>query len=452
MGFSLVGIEYSLKKERGGFLQSAWRSECRQRRERLKNLYPEGIFLFPSTEKHFRNSDVLHPYRAESFLFYFTAWEQPDSLLVLSPEGSTLFTAERDAHQELWEGPMPGLEGAKALGIDRVLPWGEFEKELPSLLNKHPDWFYHWGSASVLDRFFSKFLGSFQGRKDYHLRDSWRAAGELRLFKSEIEKAVMKESCSISATMHRELMSWVKPGMSEKAVEGWIEAFLKAHGCERLAYPSIVAGGMHATFLHYHRNHSLLKGSELLLVDAGGEWNGYAADITRTFPLGEDWTEAQGQLYDLVLLAQQQAFKKIQKGHSLADLHQAVRETFAEGLLKLGFWNASDSVEKILSEQLDRSYYPHGTSHWLGMDVHDVGQGRDSKNRPRPLEPGMVFTVEPGLYIPLEDLQAPEVFRGIGIRIEDDLCLTEEGYENWTFFAPKEREEVCSLRRRALSS
>lgn len=434
-------------------LPSSLPSCFRQRRAQLEKRHPEGAFLFPSHSPSLRNGDVFHPYRADSFLYYFSGWEEPHSLLVLAPQKNKsghsfiLFVPPRDPHKILWDGEMQGLEGAQdVFQADLVFPISEWKKHLPALLKQSVSWFYHWGQMKELDHFLPQ-LAQQQAQKSQAItfHDSWIAAGELRLFKQPEEIEWMKKSCEISAKAHKALMKTVKPGLNEREIAALFSYEVQRQGCSRLAYESIVAGGVHATTLHYQKNNAPLQAGELVLIDAGGEYNYYAADITRTFPIETHWTPTQAELYDVVLSAQKKGLQAAMLHHALDTIHETVRLELIEGLLRLGFWDKTETPEALLNKKADREYYPHGTSHWLGMDVHDAGAYQQHQ-KSRPLHTGMVFTLEPGLYIPPSSSKAPLKYHGLGIRIEDDLLVTETGIDNLTVAAPKERDEIDALR------
>ncbi len=265
----------------------------------------------------------------------------------------------------------------------------------------------------------------------------------MRLFKSAEEIEDLRKSCQITAWAHTAAMKAVQPGMNEFEMEALVDYEIRKKGCRRLGYESIVAGGKNATCLHYRSNNDTLHDGELLLIDAGGEYQYFSADITRTFPIGRKFSMAQAKLYDLVLKAQLEAIAITRPGTTLPEIHQRACETLVDGLLSLGLLKGT--AKEILKSNGHQRLYPHNTSHWLGMDVHDVGLYR-IQSEPRPLEPGMVLTIEPGLYTQPNDSEVPAEFRNIGIRIEDDILVTKTGCEVLTRDAPKTRAEIETLR------
>jgi Xaa-Pro aminopeptidase len=320
---------------------------------------------------------------------------------------------------------------------------------LPELLVGSEKVFYRVGLSAENDR---KVLDALeknrrsQGRTGKALppiKDPNEVVGEMRLFKSPDEIALLRKACQISAQAHKAAMKEVRPGMNEFEVEALIDYIFRKNGCQRVGYGSIVAGGKNAACLHYRSNNEPLKDGDLLLIDAGGEFDYYTADITRTFPVGKKFTAAQARVYDLVLKVQKECVSMAKPGAKLPDIHKHAYEGLTEGLLSLGL--LMGAKDDIVKNSGFRRFYPHGTSHWLGMDVHDLGLYLKN-GEPRPLEPGMVFTIEPGFYVQPTDLDGTAEYRGIGIRIEDDIVITTSGCEVLTKDAPKERAEIEALR------
>ncbi len=414
------------------------------RRDSLMAANPGAVFLFPSCEELVRNPDVTFPFRQESNFFYLTGFEEPESFLVLSQGKTILFVRHRDPEKEMWEGARYGVEGARRVfGADEAFTSDQLEKKLPELLKGADRIFYRMGMSESGDR---RVLGSIArpGKRLPPIADPGDQLGEMRLFKKPEEIADLRRACRITALAHKTAMQEAKPGMNEFEIEALVDYVLRKNGCQRVGYGSIIAGGVNAACLHYRSNNETLRDGELLLIDAGGEYNYYTSDITRTFPVGRQFTAGQAKIYDLVLKAQKGAIALAKPGATLPQLHRHVAETLIAGMLSLGL--ATGSVEEILKAGGLRRFYPHSTSHWLGMDVHDVGLYQKN-GEPRPLEPGMCFTIEPGFYVQPGDREAPEEFRDIGIRIEDDILVTAGGHENLTIDAPKEREEIEALKR-----
>ncbi|MGZ3708835.1 MAG: M24B family metallopeptidase, partial [Bdellovibrionota bacterium] len=275
------------------------------------------------------------------------------------------------------------------------------------------------------------------------ITDPNELVGEMRLFKSRDEVEILRRAGKVSSLAHKTAMKEIRPGMNEYEAEALIDYVFRKNGCQRVGYGSIVAGGKNSTCLHYRSNNEKLRDGDLLLIDAGGEMDYYTADITRTFPVGRKFSPAQAKAYDLVLKSQKEAVAMAKPGVTLPQIHKHVCNVLTEGMLSLGLLKGNrDELVKNLAY---RRFYPHNTSHWLGMDVHDVGLYTKG-GEPRAFEPGMCFTIEPGFYVQPTDRDAPAEFRDIGIRIEDDILITETGNENLTIDAPKEREEIEALR------
>ncbi len=424
---------------------------------------PSAVFLFPSSHEILRNPDVHFLFRQESHFYYLTGFEEPESFLVLAPSHSKrsgyrtiLFLRKRDAEKELWEGERYGTEGAlKVFGVDEAYPIEDLETKLHDLFESANKIFYRLGFNSQVDRLVLSEMESYRssagrsGRSLLPIYDPNEVIGEMRLFKSKDELIYLRKACQVSALAHKTLMTETKPGMNECEVEALVDYSFRKGGCQRVGYGSIVAGGKNATCLHYRSNNETLKDGDLLLVDAGGEHNYYTADITRTFPVGKTFNEVQAGVYDLVLKSQKEAIAMVKPGAKISEIHKRVCEILTEGAIALGLLKGSRA--DLIKNAGFRRFYPHNTSHWLGMDVHDVGlylkAGESKGGEHRVLEPGMVLTIEPGFYIQPGDPDAPAHYKGIGIRIEDDILVTEGGNENLTLAAPKERAEIEALKR-----
>lgn len=417
-----------------------------------------AVFIFPSNDEVLRNPDVHYPFRQESNFYYLTGFEEPESFLVLAPAGSqqagsfktVLFVRKRDPEKEMWEGERYGTEGAqKIFGADEAYLIEEFDQKLPDLLKGSEKVFYRMGHHEAVDRrvlsaleVHRRSLGR-SGKSLPPISDPNETLGEMRLFKSVEEVASLRKACQITALAHKAAMKQVRPGMNEFEVEALIDYEFRRNGCARVGYGSIVAGGKNATCLHYRSNNEPLRDGDLLLIDAGGECDYYTSDITRTFPVGKGFSAAQAHVYDLVLKSQKAAIAMVKPGATIPAIHKHVCEVLTEGLLSLGLLKGK--ADEILKNNGFKRFYPHNTSHWLGMDVHDVGLYTKG-GEPRALEPGMCLTIEPGLYMQPTDNDVPAEYRNIGIRIEDDVLVTATGNEVLTKDAPKERSELESLR------
>jgi Xaa-Pro aminopeptidase len=424
------------------------------RRDALMRAHPESVFIFPSNREVLRNPDVHYPFRQESNFYYLSGFEEPESVLVLASTGgknrTILFVRKRDPEKELWEGERYGTDGALSVfGADEAYLIDEFDKKLGELLKGCARLYLRLGQDELFDRRMMSLLEAYRRTQDRNAKgmetisDPSEILGEMRLFKGPEEIGILRKACQITAEGHKTLMKEVRQGMNEFEVEALIDYSFRKGGCRRMGYGSIVAGGKNATCLHYVANNEVLRDGELLLIDAGGEYEYYTSDITRTFPVSRRYTDAQAKIYDLVLKSQVSAISMVKPGAKLGEIHQHVCEVLVVGLLSLGLLKGEQA--EILKSGGLRRFYPHRTSHWLGMDVHDVGL--HSKNgEPRKLEPGMVFTIEPGLYVQPGDRDAPAAYRNIGVRIEDDILVTTDGCEVLTRDAPKARGEIEALR------
>ncbi|NDD90600.1 M24 family metallopeptidase [bacterium] len=432
----------------------------KQRREALLERAPGSIFIFPANEEVLRNPDVHYGYRQESHFQYLSGFEEPEAFLVVAPAASqsagvkhrmVLFVRRRDQEKEMWEGERYGTEGAKQVfGADEAYPVDEFDQRLPVLLKGADRIYYRLGLHAAMDQ---RVFGAIEthrrslgrsGKALPPILDPNEILGEMRLFKSADEVELMRKACKITALAHKTAMQEVRPGMNEFEVEALVDYVFRKNGCQRVGYGSIVAGGKNATCLHYRSNNEVLQDGDLILIDAGGEYNYYTSDITRTFPVGKSFTDAQAKLYELVLGIQKSAVAMVRPGVRLPEIHKHVCETLTDGLLSMGF--IQGAREEILKSAGFRRFYPHNTSHWLGMDVHDVGLYLKN-GEPRVLEPGMCLTIEPGFYSQPSDTAIPAAYQKIGIRIEDDILVTASGNENLTKDAPKEISEILALKK-----
>lgn len=410
-----------------------------------------GILLFSGRE-FVRNHDVHHPFRVESNFYYLTGFEEPQSIFLYRPGKEperVLFVREKDPKMETWTGYRYGTERAKEVfEMDEVHDIKDFTTYAPRYLSELQSIYYTLYKEPGFDEKFQRALQSASsilgrsGRGQIDVRDPYPLLGERRLKKSPEEIELIRRACEISAEAHCELMKAVKPGLNEMSLQGLFTAEIMKRGAKREAYPSIVATGDNATTLHYEFNDCECRDGDLLLVDAGAEYYYYAGDITRTYPVNGHFLKHQARLYNKVLKIQKAAVESIRPGETLEAIGKKASLSLIELMLEEGLLKGN--VEALYESGEFKKYYPHGIGHWLGMDVHDAGKYK-IHNEPRPLEKGMVFTIEPGLYIPEHDVSAPNELRGIGIRIEDNILVTESGYENLTLRAPKEIEEIESL-------
>lgn len=429
-------------------------SEFKKRRKQLMERIGKGnIALIGSASTRIRNRDVHYPFRQDSDFYYLTGFNEPDSLAVFIPgreQGEyILFCREFDETKALWEGAHAGLDGATGhYEADDSFPIDDLDEILPGMLENKNKVFYPMGRDSDLDHSLLDWINHIRSQS----RSGVIAPGELvslehilhemRLFKSKDELALMRRAAEVSARAHVKAMQKCRPGMYEYQVEAELLYHFIQEGLRAVAYPSIVAGGKNACVLHYTENTDKLKNGDLLLIDAGAECDHYAADITRTFPVSGRFTGPQRQLYQLVLDAQQAAIEQVKPGLPWNLAHEAAVEVITRGLVSLGLLKGR--VKKLIKDEKYKLFFMHRIGHWLGMDVHDVGDYKVDGEW-RLLEPGMVLTVEPGLYIPPDCQTVDEKWRGIGIRIEDDILVTEDGSTCLTGGVPKSIADIEAL-------
>jgi Xaa-Pro aminopeptidase len=429
-------------------------SEYKRRRRRLlKAIGPASVAILSAAPERVRNRDVHYPYRQDSDFAYLTGFMEPESLLVLAPgrkQGEyVLFCRPRDEKKEIWDGRRAGVEGARAhFGASEAHPIEDVDVELPKLLEDRERIYYPLGRAPELDRRVMDWIQVVKGRARAGVRAPEelvsldRVLHELRLFKSSSELKTMRRAARISAEAHRQVMRACRPEMWEYELEARFVQVCAERGGRFQAYPPIVGSGANACVLHYVDNRHRLVDGDLVLIDAGCELEGYASDITRTFPVNGRFAPAQRELYELVLAAQQAAIGKAVPGNRWDDPHREAVRVLTRGLVELGVLEGNGKrLSKLIKEERYKPYFMHRTGHWLGMDVHDVGEYK-MKGKWRLLEPGMVLTVEPGLYIGGEREEVPERYRGIGIRVEDDVAITEDGNEVLSAGVPKSVADI----------
>ncbi|MGF1468816.1 MAG: aminopeptidase P N-terminal domain-containing protein [Sandaracinaceae bacterium] len=425
------------------------------RRERLLAALPEGaVAVLPSQPTALRNHDVEHAYRQHSDLFYLTGLDEPQSVLVLTtvhPEHhAVLFLRERNPEREMWDGARAGVDGAKGdLGLDEAFPIHELDRRLPDYLEGATTLLYAFGEDPAFDVRLGAALRTARSRhrkgKAYPTRliDPALVLHEQRLRKSADELRTMARAAEVTREAHLAAMRIARPGLHEYEVEAELRRVFLRGGSQRVAYDPIVGSGPNATVLHYRRNDRRMEDGDLLLIDAGAEVDYYACDVTRTFPVNGRFTAEQRAIYDLVLEAQTRAIDAVRPGATVEDVHDVSLRTITEGLVDLGL--VEGPVDDAVAEERYKTLFPHRTSHWLGMDVHDVGL-YFVDGEARPLEAGFILTVEPGVYVPL-DADVEERWRGIGVRIEDDVLVTEDGHESMTAAIPKSPEAMEKLAR-----
>ena len=429
------------------------RKHFARRRQQLMQAAGEGsILILPAAPERVRSRDTQYPYRQDSDFWYLTGCDEPEAVLVLVPGRkhgeAILFCRERDLEREAWDGPRLGPEGAvAALGLDDAYPIADIDEILPGLLEGRRRVHYHLGRDADFDLKLIGWLNRVraQVRQGAQPPQEFLELGhlldELRLFKSADELRLMQQAADISVQAHRAALRAMRVGMHEFELQAELEYVFRKHGAQP-AYASIVGAGANACVLHYRNNVAKCRDGELVLIDAGAEYAGYAADITRTFPVNGRFSKPQRALHDLVCAAQAAALAQARPGVPYEAGHDAAVATLAEGLLSLGLLKGT--LEKVIASGDYKRFYRHKTGHWLGLDVHDVGEYRID-GASRLLEPGMVFTIEPGLYIPPDDTSVAAQWRGIGIRIEDDVLITREGHRVLTDALERSAENVEGL-------
>jgi Xaa-Pro aminopeptidase len=429
-------------------------SEFKKRRKRLlQHIGVGNIALLGSASMHARNRDVDYPFRQDSDFYYLTGFNEPDALAVFVPgreEGEyLLFCRPFDEQKTIWEGAHAGLEGAtKHYAADAAHSIGEVDELLPKLLAGKGKVFYPLGHNADLDHDVLDWINQIrhQSRTGLVAPNELSALDkllhEMRLFKSAAELKLMRHAADVSAQGHIKTMQACQAGLYEYQLEAELVYHFMQAGLRAVAYPSIVAGGKNACTLHYTTNDCALQDGDLVLIDAGAECDHYAADITRTFPVSGRFSEPQKQLYQLVLDAQLAAIEQIKPGAPWNSPHDAAVEVLTRGLVGLGLLKGR--VKKLIKDEKYKAFYMHRTGHWLGMDVHDVGDYKINGDW-RVLEAGMVLTVEPGLYVAADCKTVDAKWRGIGIRIEDDVLVTKTGHEVLTHGVPKSVAEIEAL-------
>lgn len=427
----------------------------KSRRERLASLMPAGsaLVLF-STPEYFRNGDVHHYYRPDSDLFYLTGFEEAESIFIFRPgkdPETTLFVQKKDPLKETWDGFLYGTEGAKdSFKMDEAYENTEFQEKAISLLSDATQVFYKTFSDEKYDRTMSSVLHQVKKNKGRSglgiltISDPQYLLGQLRIKKTEEEIQIFRKSCQISAEAHVALMKAVKPEITERELYGLFLYESMRRGAQREGYAAIVASGYHATTLHYKTNDDVCRDGELLLVDAGAEYNYISADITRTYPVNGKFSGPQKEVYEGVLDIQKKMVSYVKPGIGFKELNEKCIDLIAEKLIDLKL--CKQSKDEIIEKRLFTKYYPHSLGHYLGMDVHDVGAYyNQTMTESVKFEPGFVLTIEPGLYVPKDDMSVAPEMRGIGVRIEDDVLVTTQGFEVLTHDCPKEILELENI-------
>jgi len=429
--------------------------------EFMRRIDKNSVAIIPAAREAVRSHDTNYRYRQNSDFFYLTGFEEPDAIAVITPSKDkkiTMFVRPRDPEREIWDGYRAGVEGAvRDYSADQAFPIGDFDEKLPEILDGPDVLYYAFGhSTPEMDQ---KIIQQLTLMRETNRRpleppativDPTTILHEMRVFKNEEEVEIMQRAADIAAEAHVEAMKAVRPGMKEYEVEALIEAVFRRQGALGPSYTSIIGSGANATVLHYITNQDTLKDGDLLLVDAGAEYKGYASDITRTFPINGKFSQAQREIYDLVLKTQKSCVDMVRPGVRLEDLKTHSVQMLTEGMVELGLLKGDPA--KLIEEKKYMQFYMHNLGHFLGIDVHDAGRYYFN-GESRPAEPGMVMTIEPGLYISPDTSRIPESFNqdipkqylGIGVRIEDDVLVTENGSRVLTDKVPKDADEIEAL-------
>ncbi len=432
-------------------------AEYRQRRDALMSKIGNGTAIFRSAPMAVMHNDVEYAYRQDSDFFYLTGLNEAEAVAVLAPHHDEhkfiLFVQPKDITKEVWSGYVTGVDAAKEkYGADEAYPINELNEKLPQYLINADKIYYRLGrdksfNETILTHY-QRLLRTYpkRGFGPTAIQDTCTILHGMRMVKSESELELMRKAADIAVEAHNLALEMAKPGIYEYEIQAEMERIFRKHGALGPAYPSIVASGANSCILHYIENNRQMQDGDLLLIDAGCSYDYYNSDITRTFPVGGKFTDEQKTLYELVLDAQKQAIAQVKPGNSYSSIHDTALRVLVEGMVELGILKGE--VDKLIEEEKYKPYYMHRTGHWLGLDVHDVGVYQHGKDNPLILQPGQILTVEPGIYIVPEAKPAeeqPQVDRkwmGIGIRIEDDVLVTESGCEVLTAGVDKEVEDM----------
>ena len=425
----------------------------KKRRAEFMRRMKEGAALILSAPVAVRNNDVEHEYRQDSNFYYLTGFEEPESACLLMPHGTkekyVLFVRSRNPKEEVWVGHRAGVEGAvKRFGADKAYSIAEFPKRLEEYLAGTKVFYFQMGTRPEADKMIIEKFNGLRAKaraglsSPSDLRDPAAILHEMRLIKSTEEIKALRAACDASAKAHEMAMRATKPGMNEYEIDAVLKYFFRDSGSPRMGYPTIVASGLNATTLHYNENNRKMKSGDLLLIDAGTEIDYMTADITRTFPVSGKFTKEQKAVYSVVLDAQYAAIRHVKPGVTFNSVHDVAVKKLVEGLKNMGVLKGP--IQKLIEKKSYARFYMHRTGHWLGMDVHDCG-AYYTNEKSRKLEKGMVLTVEPGLYFRVEEKFYPSKFRGIGVRIEDDVLVTAKGSEVLSRKAPKTVAELEAI-------
>ncbi|MCA1816022.1 MAG: Xaa-Pro aminopeptidase [Acidobacteria bacterium] len=420
--------------------------------EFMRRMEPGSVAVIPAAPEATRSNDTHYRYRQDSDFYYLTGFDEPEAIAFVAPAHPErkfmLFVRPRDPEQETWTGRRAGVVGAKERhGADAAFPVTEFREKLAELLNGARTVYYRLGVHPDLDEALIKQLAEMRTRSRQFtapdsITDPGAILGEMRLVKSDAEIELMQRAADIGAEAHVLAMQNVRPGMYEYEIEALIEYHFRKSGAAAPAYGTICGGGANATILHYITNDAPLRDGDLVLVDAGAEYQGYASDITRTFPVNGRFTAPQREIYEAVLAAQTACVEMVKPSVTWDDLNDRAARMLTESMLRLGLLEGD--VDRLIEEKTYRRFFMHGVGHFLGLDVHDAGRYK-LDGEPRPLDPGVVVTVEPGIYVAEDAEGVPDRYRGIGVRIEDDVLVTGDGHRVLTSKVPKGIEEIEKL-------
>ncbi|MFL6216645.1 MAG: aminopeptidase P N-terminal domain-containing protein [Blastocatellia bacterium] len=439
------------------------KQQTQERREQLMARIKGGAAIFPAAPAAIRNNDVEHEYRQDTDLYYLTGFEEPNAVAVLVPDHPehrfTLFVQPKDRDREVWTGWRAGEEGAtRDYGADAAFTIDKLDQELPRLVGKADRIYYRFGDPAFDERLVG-FMRRFQRERQRHgvgptsVIDPAEILHEMRLIKTADDLALLRRAIEITCDGHLAALRALRPGMNEYEIEATLRYIFRRNGSPRNGYEPIVAAGANATVLHYVKNNCVIQPDDLLLIDAGAEFGYFTGDVTRTWPASGTFSEAQAEVYQVVLDAQVEAIKAVKPGATFNEPHDRAVRVLTEGMARLGLLEGD--VDKLIEEgntfqgQPDaprgyKKFYMHGTSHWLGMDVHDAGPYKVADEWRR-LEPGMVLTIEPGLYVAADLDDVPTRYRCIGVRIEDDVLVTADGGEVLSARLPKTIDEIEGL-------
>ncbi|MCH7819843.1 MAG: aminopeptidase P N-terminal domain-containing protein [Candidatus Marinimicrobia bacterium] len=420
-----------------------------KRKQFMEIIGDDAVAIIVANPEYKRNNDVDHDYRQDSDMFYLTGFEEPESIAVLRPGAEklryTLFVRKRDKLRETWDGHRFGVKGAmETFGADSAYTIDEFDKMLGGILRGAKTVYHNFGADEELSESILERVSVNAGRSDLSMKNARYELGEMRKIKSDWEVKSLRKAIDITSEAHKEAMKSARPGMGEYEIEAVIEYIYRKHGVQRPGFPSIVAAGSNTTTLHYQTNEMKMKKGDLLLVDIGAEWGYYSADVSRTYPVNGKFSKEQAAIYQIVYDAQEAAFKISRPGTSRKELSDIVRNSVIDGLIKVGL--LSGTLEEIIKDRSYKKFYLHGFGHWIGLDVHDPGSYTEDGESVI-MRPGMVYTVEPGIYI-TEDDSVDTKWWNIGVRIEDCVLITEKGYELLSDKSPRKIKKIEKLMRK----